>query len=250
MYAIKTSMKTLPIEFMSQNKKIVGELHLPDVEQPPVVIGSHGLEGSMDSAKQTLLARILPEMGVAFLRFDHQGCGNSDGDFVTDTSLKTRVMDLIHGVDYLWALRKTRREIMLFGSSLGGATCIAAWKQLLSLGVHPKGAILCAAPVDSTTIKNIPTDATADRPALPLSFFTENLLFDLTDILPLLHHVLVFHGDQDSIVPVENGINVYKKAGDPKKLIVQKNGDHQMSEGAHQAEFEREVIRWVKDCFK
>ena len=243
-------MKILPLEFMSQNRKIVGKLHLPDIENPPVVVGSHGLEGSMESSKQTVLARILPAMGVAFLRFDHRGCGESEGNFVTDTSLETRVMDFIHGVDYLWALRKTRREIMLFGSSLGGATCIAAWKQLLSLGVYPKGAILCAAPVDSTTIKNIPTEATADRPALPLSFFTDNLLFDLTENLPLLHHVLIFHGDQDSIVPVENGKKIHEDVNEPKKLIIHKNGDHQMSEITHQEEFEREVKNWVHACFK
>ncbi len=249
MYAIKTTMKILSVEFMSQNRKIVGKLHLPDVEKPPVVVGSHGLEGSMESAKQTILARVLPEMGVAFLRFDHRGCGDSEGEFATDTSLETRVQDMVHAVDYLWALKKTRRELVLFGSSLGGATCIAAWKQLLDLGVQPQGAVLCAAPVDSRTIKIIPMEATQDRPALPLSFFTENLLFDLSDALPLLHQVLIFHGDQDSVVPVENGQKIYKNVGDPKKIIIHRNGDHQMSEKSHQAEFEREVKLWVKACF-
>lgn len=242
-------MKILPVEFMSQNRRIVGKLHLPEVENPPVVVGSHGLEGSMESAKQTILARILPEMGVAFLRFDHRGCGESEGDFKTDTSLETRVQDMTHAVDYLWAIKKTRRELVLFGSSLGGATCIAAWKQLLDLGVQPKGAVLCAAPVDSRTIKIIPTEATPDRPALPMSFFTKNLLFDLSDALPLLHHALIFHGDHDGVVPVENGRKIYQNAGDPKKIIIHRNGDHQMSEKSHQAEFEREVKLWVKACF-
>ena len=250
MYAINTSMKILPIEFMSQNRKIVGKLHLPDVEQPPVVVGSHGLEGSMASAKQMILSRILPEMGVAFLRFDHRGCGDSEGDFITDTSLTARVQDLVSGVNHLWNLGKTRRELMLFGSSLGGATCIDAWKQLLTLEIHPRGAVLCAAPVDSSTISNIPTEATPDRPSLPLDFFIKNLLFDLSGTLSLLHHVLIFHGDHDSIVPVENGREIYKKAGDPKKLIIQHMGDHQMSEGAHQKEFEQEMKLWVQDCFK
>jgi alpha-beta hydrolase superfamily lysophospholipase len=249
MYAIKTSMKILPVEFMSQNRRIVGKLHLPDIETPPVVVGSHGLEGSMESAKQTILARILPEMGVAFLRFDHRGCGGSGGDFVTDTSLETRVQDMIHAVTYLWALKETRQELMLFGSSLGGATCIEAWKQLLALGVQPKGAVLCAAPVDSRTIKNIPMEATPDRPALPLGFFTENLLFDLSDTLPVLHHVLIFHGDHDGVVPIENGQKIYENTADPKKIIIHRNGDHQMSEKSHQEEFEREVKLWVKTCF-
>ena len=242
-------MKILPVEFMSQNRKIVGKLHLPDGEKPPVVVGSHGLEGSMESAKQSILARILPEMGVAFLRFDHRGCGGSEGDFVTDTSLETRVQDMIHAVDYLWALKKTRRELMLFGSSLGGATCIAAWKHLLDLGVEPRGAVVCAAPVDSRTIKIIPMDATPDRPALPLSFFTNNLLFDLSGALPLMHHLLIFHGDNDGVVPVENGRKIYKDSGNPKKIIIHRNGDHLMSEKSHQVEFEREVKLWVKACF-
>ncbi|WP_084069753.1 alpha/beta hydrolase [Desulfocicer vacuolatum] len=243
-------MKILSVEFMSQNKKILGKLHLPDVENPPVVVGSHGLEGSMESAKQTILSRILPDMGVAFLRFDHRGCGKSEGNFITDTSLEARVQDMIHAVDYLWALKKTRKELMLFGSSLGGATCIAAWKKLLDLGVEPQGAVVCAAPVDSSTITIIPTQATPDRPALPLSFFKENLLFNLSDDLPLMHHVLIFHGDHDGVVPVENGREIHSKAGEPKKMIIHRNGDHQMSEKSHQKEFEKEVKLWVKACFK
>lgn len=242
-------MKILPVEFMSQHKKIVGKLHLPEGKKAPVVVGSHGLEGSMESAKQTALARILPATGIAFLRFDHRGCGKSEGEFATDTSLETRVQDMRHAVTYLFSLGKTRQDLMLFGSSLGGATCIAAWKQLMALGIQPKGAVLCATPVDSRTVKKIPMDATPDRPALPLTFFTENLLFDLSSALPLLHHVLIFHGDNDRVVPVENGWMIYQNAVDPKKIIIHPNGDHPMSEKAHQAEFEREVKLWVKACF-
>lgn len=242
-------MKTIAIEFLSHNRKIKGRLHLPTGAPAPVVVGSHGLEGSMASAKQEVLSRILPEMGVAFLRFDHRGCGCSGGDFITDTSLDNRVDDLINAVEHLWTLGKTRKSLMLFGSSMGGATCIAAWSVLAERGIRPKGAVLCASPVDSATIKNIPTAATNNRPALPLTFFTDNLLFNLKDQLPELHHVLIFHGDSDSVVPVDNGHILYRTVGDPKKLILHKNGDHQMSEPDHQIEFEQEVKIWVRHTF-
>ena len=76
------------IEFLADSLKINGRLHLPpNVKKPPLVVGSHGLEGTKESAKQIVLSKLLPENGIAYLRFDHRGCGNSQGNFVDDTSI-------------------------------------------------------------------------------------------------------------------------------------------------------------------
>jgi len=251
MCAIKTSMKRqiIEIEFTCDNKILHGMLHLPADKRAPLVVGSHGLEGSMESAKQHLLSEILPENGFAFLRFDHRGCGRSEGDFVTDTSLSKRVQDMLQAIDYTVNLNFTALQIFLFGSSLGGSTCISAWSRLANKGLTPWGAILCAAPVNSLTIGQIPLNGNERRPALPLSFFEDNLLFDLTDKLPDLHNTLIFHGDQDRTVPVENAYNLYSNVSDPKKLVILKDGDHQMSNRDDQKTFETEVVAWLNKTF-
>lgn len=243
-------MKPIETQFRSGSLLLKGTLHLPKTPDPPLVVGSHGLEGSQNSAKQKVLARLLPENGMAFFRFDHRGCGLSQGDFVTDTSLAKRREDLVAAVTHIMGLGITGSRLGLFGSSMGGATCIHAWETLEQSGFRPAGAVLCASPVISSTIVNIPTQANDRRPALPLRFFKDNLLFDLTKAVGRLHHVLIFHGDADQVVPVSNARLLYKGAGDPKKLVIHKNGKHQMDAPKDQKDFEKKAALWFAAMFE
>ena len=238
------------IDFISQGFLLKGVLHLPDTKNPPLVVGSHGLEGSKESAKQTVLAKLLSESHMAFFRFDHRGCGQSQGDFIKDTSLEKRTIDYIAAVNHILSLNKTSRDIALFGSSMGGATCINAWEKLSLMDLRLCGAVLCASPVRSRSIENIPTGANGNRPALPLSFFEKNLLFDILDKAENLSNVLIFHGDADTIVPVSNAHDIFIRAKEPKRLIIQKAGDHQMTAGKDQVQFEKETLSWYLRCFQ
>lgn len=242
-------MNAIDLNFTAGKLQLCGTLHLPDRSSPPLVVGSHGLEGTRESAKQKVLARLLPENGIAFFRFDHRGCGRSQGDFITDTSLDKRREDLVAAVSAVMDLGKTGPALGLFGSSIGGATCIHAWKSLESAGFSPKGAVLCASPVISSTIDNIPTGANGSRPALPLSFFAENLLFDLTPSASDLHHVLIFHGDADEVVPVSNARLLHRTAGPPKELVIQKKGRHRMDLPEHQKDFENRALAWFREMY-
>lgn len=244
--------QTIHIDFTSQGFLLKGVLHLPDVTYPPLVVGSHGLEGSKDSAKQTVLARHLVENKIAFFRFDHRGCGESQGDFITQTSLEKRTIDFIAAITHILSLGKTSRDLAIFGSSMGGATCINAWERLLQspkIDINLCGAVLCSAPVKSRTIENIPFQANNNRPALPLSFFEKNLLFDIRDKAKELFSLLIFHGDADKVVPVSNAHDIYDLAKTPKRLIIHKNGDHQMTDKTDQAEFEAQSTAWFLNCF-
>ena len=61
--------------------------------------------------------------------------------------------------------------------------------------------------------------------------------------------MLIFHGDADEVVPVSNAKNIYTLAKAPKRLIIHKNGDHQMTAKKDQAQFEDETIAWFLKCF-
>jgi alpha-beta hydrolase superfamily lysophospholipase len=241
--------RSLDIEFISQGFLLKGVLHLPKIKNPPLVVGSHGLEGSKESAKQRVLSSLLVKNNIAFFRFDHRGCGLSQGNFIEDTSLEKRSLDFLSAVDHVLALGKTSRDLAVFGSSMGGATCINAWSGLLKMDLNLCGAVLCSAPVKSRTIENIPMDANDNRPALPLSFFKENLLFNIMDKVELLFNVLIFHGDADEVVPVSNALDIFHGMKNSKRLIIHKNGDHQMTSVTDQAEFEKETLAWLLSCF-
>ena len=237
------------IEFMSQDFLLKGVLHLPGVKHPPLVIGSHGLEGTKDSAKQLVLSNLLVDNNIAFFRFDHRGCGQSQGNFIKDTSLEKRTTDFISAASHILSLGKTSRDIAIFGSSMGGATCINAWQALLKMDIHLCGAVLCSAPVKSRSIKNIPIQGNKNRPALPLSFFKKNLLFDITDKAAHLFNVMIFHGSADKIVPVLNAQDIYHHAHPPKQIIIHKDGDHQMTSKLDQSDFEQKTVAWFLNCF-
>ncbi len=244
-------MKSLSqkIDFISQGFVLKGVLHLPETKNPPIVIGSHGLEGSKESAKQKVLSKLLIKHNIAFFRFDHRGCGESEGEFIKETSLEKRTIDFLNAVKHILELKKTSRDIVVFGSSMGGATCINAWDKLSQMDINLCGAVLCSAPVKSRTIENIPLNANDNRPALPLSFFKKNLLFNIIDKAKYLSNVLIFHGDADTTVPVSNAHDIYNAAKKPKKIIIHKNGDHQMTSKKDQKEFETEISAWFSKCF-
>jgi alpha-beta hydrolase superfamily lysophospholipase len=225
------------IEFYADNTIIRGVLHLPEIQAPPIVIGSHGLEGTKNSAKQMILSKLLPQNNIGFLRFDHRGCGESEGNFLKDTSVQNRASDFINAVKYILENEKVSNKIGIFGSSLGGSTCIEAFGTLIQMDVEICGIVLTAAPVKSRTIDNVP--------ALPVQFL-ESLKFDLKKKIKQMNNILIFHGTADEVVPIENAHTIYENAKNPKKLILFKNGDHQTSSRKDQIIFEKETLEWFK----
>jgi alpha-beta hydrolase superfamily lysophospholipase len=87
------------IHFLSDGYLLRGTLHLPPNACPPVVIGSHGLLSDSDSPKQRQLAEQCNRIGLAYFRFDHRGCGKSQGYFGEVTSLDARANDLKDAIE-------------------------------------------------------------------------------------------------------------------------------------------------------
>ncbi|OQY00862.1 MAG: hypothetical protein B6I26_06205 [Desulfobacteraceae bacterium 4572_130] len=243
---MKTYIKK--IEFISKNKIIKGVLHLPQTKNPPLVIGSHGLEGSKNSAKQITLANLLPKSNIAFFRFDHTGCGESDGDFETHTSLNIRVNDLINCIDHILSLNLTNNKIALFGNSFGGTVCIQAWQKLILKKIKPQGIVLGAAPIKSSTIKKLCLKENKNNILFSSVFFLQNLYFDVTHKISPLKNILIFHGDKDEIVSVKNAYDIYNNAQKPKKIIIHKNEIHKMNSLKSQQQFNEQAVLWFKKC--
>lgn len=226
------------IHFLSDGFLIKGTLHLPSVECPPVVIGAHGLLSSSDSPKQRELAIRCNEFGLAFFRFDHRGCGASQGYFPEVTSLETRVNDLLSAVRTIRSRKDTGHNLGLFGSSMGGTICLAVARK-----VGADALVTYAAPIRSKTINRLPEGA-GNAAAVLSATGSTNLQFNISDKLKGVRNILIFHGDGDEIVPFSSAEEIFNNAGKPKRLIRQKQGDHPMSRQSHQTEFIREAARW------
>lgn len=234
--------KVTALAFSSDGYRLQGTLHLPDVPHPNFIVGSHGLYSSGDSPKQSELADRCCQLGLAYFRFDHRGCGRSEGRFEKVTSLTGRRNDLVDAVAFLRTEFNLGPKLGLFGSSLGGATCLAA-ASILS----PFRMVTLAAPVDSRSI--LTATAKQEAPVPPL-FFKDAFQFDLRRNIGAITGLLVIHGDSDEVIPPPHAAFIFERVGDPKKRLIVSGGDHRLSRRDHQQQFVRETLDWFKPLTK
>lgn len=118
------------VQFTVDGQKVVGTLALPDgVTAPPAVLLLHGFTGSRDeleipAVKEGIFrraARIWAAQGIASLRIDFRGNGDSEGAFA-DMTLDGQVKDALAALDFLAAEGEVDKDrIALVGWSMGGA---------------------------------------------------------------------------------------------------------------------------------
>jgi len=234
---IKSEQK---ITFISDGLLLKGILHMPAVAKPPVVIGSHGLLSNSNSPKQIELARHCNKCDIAYFRFDHRGCGESSGVFQEVTTLEARRKDLLCAISAMKKRKDVKNRFGLFGSSLGGAVCLSVGNRS-----DVNVIITFAAPVNSRSIADTANKYDNQAPHEHL-FYKKNLRFDISDKLSGICNILILHGDQDAIVPPSHARKIYRAADQPKKLVMQKQGDHLMNNKDHQVEFIKEAVAWFK----
>lgn len=226
------------IQFDSDGFRLTGTLHLPEAPLPKVVIGCHGLLADRQSPKQIALGQALNRFGIAYLRFDHRGCGDSQGQLHAATLLSSRCRDLYHAMRRMQTQTNIGPLLGLFGSSFGGTVAMATAAEF------PVPTIISyAAPLFSRSIhKKVLQDVQAHQ-TLQASE-SADLFFDIRRQVEKLSNILVLHGQMDEIVPVTHAHRIYDIAGEPKKLTLFPNGDHRMSDTAHQTQFIQICLDW------
>ncbi len=224
------------ISFACDGYRLKGVLHLPALETPPVVIGVHGLLSSSESAKQRELARLCTAAGMAYFRFDHRGCGRSQGSFSEVTSLGARVRDLRAAVHCIKSRRDIGKRIGIFGSSMGGAVCLAA-----ATSICADALVTYAAPLKSRSIRGV-GDGNGENAAPGLLRHP----FDISKHITGLRNLLIFHGDADEVVPFSDALKIFDHAAEPKRLVRQPGGDHPMNHKPHQKTFTRITVQWFE----
>ena len=125
------------------DETIVGTLALPKgIEKPPVVLLLHGFTGKRDELAVTgtdegvysRTARLLAERGIASLRIDFVGSGESSGKW-EDTTTFSQIADAVAAFDWLKKQENVdTAKIHVIGWSLGGlvASHLAAERPVAS----------------------------------------------------------------------------------------------------------------------
>ncbi|MDJ0879011.1 MAG: alpha/beta fold hydrolase, partial [Halieaceae bacterium] len=115
------------VEFESNGQTLSGALEVPEAATRCYALFAHCFTCGKDVAAASRISRALTDDGIAVLRFDFTGLGNSDGDFA-NTNFSSNIQDLLAAADFL--RREYQAPALLIGHSLGGAAVLAMATQV------------------------------------------------------------------------------------------------------------------------
>lgn len=246
-----------PVVFQNQGQNLYGMLHLPQGTGPHrAVVLLHGFTGHRSESHFifTKQARHLARHGIAALRFDFRGSGESEGEFA-DMTIEGEISDAVAALDWLSAQPEIEKaRIGILGLSLGGlvAACLA--------GRDPRvrALVLWAAP---SNLAEVLTKGAANAPRPPVPqpsgldigglVVGHAFIREVTAVRPLdeIHRfagpTLVVHGTADAAVPPDSAREYMHALTGPKSLRMIQGADHTFSSVA----WEEEVITASTDWF-
>lgn len=225
--------------------KLAAHLQLPQLkkgQKVPVVIICHGFTGNQNEHFLTLIANNVVERGMAALRFDFNGHGQSEGLFQDMTSLN-EIEDLKRVIEWTQAQPFTR-HISLAGHSLGGLVVGLVAPELTHRKIHSLVLMAPAAIARDNTLTGNLFGATFDPWNLPeyVTLWGEHKIgkgfFESLLRLPIYEKAsqykgktLVVHGARDRAVPYSNG-EVYVQVMPKASLYLIEGDDHLFTQSA------------------
>lgn len=232
-------MRTQKVEFTNpQGIKLSARLELPiDTHPHAYALFAHCFTCNKNLTAVRNISRALTQNGIAVLRFDFTGLGESEGDFA-DTNFASNVDDLVAAANYLEA--NFLAPELVIGHSLGGAAVLCAASKIPSL----KAVATIGAPYSPQHVTHLfgdDVEAIEKNGVAPVTIggreFTikKEFLEALENIEEheVIHNIqlplLVLHSPVDTTVEVSNATQIYKAAQHPKSFISLHKADHLLS---------------------
>jgi putative redox protein len=229
------------------------EMPPPGIEPQRYALFAHCFTCGKDLAAATRIARALAARGIAVLRFDFTGLGNSDGDF-SNTNFSSNVQDLLAAAGAL--AEDHQAPALLIGHSLGGAAVLAAAAQLPSV----EAIATIAAPATPGHIEHLfsgvrdementgEAEVRVGRRRFRIKRqFLDDLehYADAGHIRRLKRPLLVFHSPVDDIVHVEEAAKIYRAALHPKSFISLDRADHMLTDREDSEYVAETLVAWA-----
>lgn len=220
--------------FIDGDVRLHAKLDRPDgFEHGPLAIVLHGLTGHMEERHIVAVSQTLNELGVATLRVELYGHGQSGGDFFKHTLYKW-IGNVLEVIDYAKGLAFAD-ELYLCGHSQGGLT------SMLVAGMRPydvralvplspaivivdgarKGSML-GMTFDPTHIPDQVTREDREDRTLSGNYFRVAQTIDVDAAIARYRGpVLLVHGTQDTAVPVSYSVEAAEKYEDARLVLVE-----------------------------
>ncbi len=180
------------VEFPNRTGKTLrGMMHLPvpPLKHPaPAVVLFHGFTGHRMESHWLFVkcSRALAKAGIASLRFDFYGSGESDGEF-REVTLSGEIAGRAHrrGL-FAWANGIDPERVGLLGLSLGGAVAAT-----LAPGLHAKALVLWSAVAHTARLRQLVEKLARKIPGKPGAMevdareFNPRLIEDVLKVEPI-----------------------------------------------------------------
>jgi putative redox protein len=232
-------MQTERIEFTnSRGQRLAGRLDRPDGAPRAFALFAHCFTCDKSSKAAVRISRAMAALGVATLRFDFTGLGESEGEL---TGFSHDVHDLIDAAAHM--ATQAMAPALLIGHSLGGAAVLAAAGDIASA----KALAVIGAPAEPAhVLKLFGADLAAverdgqgevrigGRPfTVRRDFVDDARMQSLTARIGALRRaLLILHSPIDAIVGVENATEIFLAARHPKSFVSLDTADHLLTKAA------------------
>lgn len=232
-----------------RGETLAGRLDLPPIEPIAYAIYAHCFTCTKNLRAIGRITETLAHHGIATLRFDFTGLGQSEGEFA-NTNFSTNVADLQAAAAFLQ--RQHGEPELLIGHSMGGAAVLRAAPLIESV----RAVVTIAAPASADHVtrhlqddlERIKQEGEAEvllagRPfVIRDQFVTDVEQADVESAIGELRRpLLVLHSPIDNTVGVENAARILELARHPKSFISLDTADHLVSEDAD-ARFVAEMV--------
>jgi putative redox protein len=249
-------MNSIKVEFKNANGNLLAaKIDMPITRKPGAyAVFAHCFTCSKNLNAVKNINRALTAQGIAVLRFDFTGLGESEGDFA-DTNFSSNVSDLIAASEFL----KENYEApqILIGHSLGGAAVLQAAREIKEC----KAVITIGAPCEPSHVLNLLKDkrevieqhGEAEIELAGRNFkIKKQFLVDLNavtmkeNIANLRKALLIFHSPIDTTVGIENARQIYSIARHPKSFVSLDDADHLLSREVDSCYVGEVIAAWSK----
>lgn len=233
-------MKEETVCFSSSAGKLAGIIHHPDHLSSSCVIACHGLYSDKKSDKFVAIGNRFAKEGIAVLRFDFRGCGESEG-LIEDTTITGRKDDLFAALSFLRSHNPSiAQNIGLLGSSMGGyiSLLVASYDKTI------EGVVVWATPFSFDGLREAIDNS--HSPRLKEGFYHDAKQYDAKKFVLRVNNTLLIHGDSDETVPLDHARRLYRSATEPKRLEIVKGADHTFSNPEMREKAINHSLNWFK----
>lgn len=243
----------------SQGLKIAGVMDFSTEDKiSPTVVCLHGLGGTKESNQE--FTDILNSLGIATVRIDFQGSGESDGKY-EDKTITGFLDDAQSTLDYFCSMpRVDKNKIGIVGYSMGAVVAILLAsrdlriKTLVAFSPAVKAAQVIADMYDQDDFAKarekgyVEFKKNSELKKLNYKFFEDADQYDLTqEAQNIPYRFLVVGAAKDSIVPLEQ-IEEFHQRVKNTQLLTLANSDHNLEEDWPTVE--QAIEDWFKDWLK